>query len=82
MSACRPPPAPSWAMDDGDRAAELARRDREAGLARALAGARREPSGPAGVDCIDCGVPIPPARRRAMPAARRCVECQALRDSA
>lgn len=26
--------------------------------------------------CADCGVPIPLARRRALPSATRCVECQ------
>jgi phage/conjugal plasmid C-4 type zinc finger TraR family protein len=27
--------------------------------------------------CADCHEPIPPARRRALPSAHRCVECQA-----
>lgn len=27
-------------------------------------------------DCIDCGNPIPPRRRAAMPSARRCIACQ------
>lgn len=27
-------------------------------------------------DCIDCGRPIPVARRRACPSATRCITCQ------
>lgn len=29
-------------------------------------------------DCEDCDKPIPPARKAAMPAARRCAGCQAI----
>ncbi len=28
------------------------------------------------MDCQDCGSPIPPARRWAMPGCVRCVQCQ------
>lgn len=31
-------------------------------------------------ECEDCGEPIPEARRRAMPNARRCVACQEAAD--
>lgn len=40
----------------------------------------RLPSGPGETHCQDCGDEIPEARRRAMPAARRCVHCQADQD--
>jgi phage/conjugal plasmid C-4 type zinc finger TraR family protein len=30
--------------------------------------------------CVECGEEIPEARRRALPAARTCVACQAERD--
>jgi phage/conjugal plasmid C-4 type zinc finger TraR family protein len=47
----------------------------------ALASARaRMPSGEGLADCEDCGEPIPPARRRALPGARTCVGCQSERD--
>lgn len=31
-------------------------------------------------DCTDCGEPIEPARKRAMPSARRCISCQTKRE--
>ncbi|MGJ8526881.1 hypothetical protein LMG33818_002644 [Halomonadaceae bacterium LMG 33818] len=31
-------------------------------------------------DCIDCGEDIPEARRKALPFARRCVDCQSMRE--
>jgi RNA polymerase-binding transcription factor DksA len=31
--------------------------------------------------CDDCGEPIPPARRKALPGARTCVACQSARDA-
>jgi phage/conjugal plasmid C-4 type zinc finger TraR family protein len=31
--------------------------------------------------CVECGEEIPEARRRAMPGARTCVQCQSGRDS-
>lgn len=40
----------------------------------------RLPSGPGTIDCEECGEEIPEARRRAMPGARLCVQCQASRD--
>lgn len=27
-------------------------------------------------ECEECGTPIPPARREAVPGVRRCIECQ------
>lgn len=32
-------------------------------------------------DCVECGEPIPDARRRALPSARTCIDCQSGRDS-
>ncbi len=41
----------------------------------------RLPSGPGTEDCIECGEPIPEARRKAVPGVTTCVSCQAGRDS-
>ncbi|MFO7858049.1 MAG: DksA/TraR family C4-type zinc finger protein [Ectothiorhodospiraceae bacterium] len=38
------------------------------------------PSGASRSDCLECGEPIPEARRRAVPGVSLCVECQAERD--
>jgi len=38
--------------------------------------ARAQLLGEGSEDCEDCGRPIPPARREAMPSATRCVVCQ------
>lgn len=56
-------------MDEADRAEALI----EATTANALARiqAAQQQAGQA-----DCGEPIPPARRKANPAAIRCVDCQ------
>ena len=35
------------------------------------------PKGPGTLNCLDCGYPIPEARRKAMPGTTHCVECQA-----
>lgn len=32
-------------------------------------------------ECEECGEAIPAARRRALPAARTCVQCQSARDA-
>lgn len=42
----------------------------------AIARIRAGLAGPGEVDCIDCGHPIPPARRAALPSAQRCIGCQ------
>ncbi|GAB4197823.1 MAG: hypothetical protein OHK0024_36760 [Thalassobaculales bacterium] len=62
--------------DDGDRAAALAQEQRDDGIAAA----RRALEGRGQSVCEDCGRIIPPARRRALPAATRCLACQALRE--
>ncbi len=38
------------------------------------------PSGPGRVHCEECDVPIPEARRKAMPGVRLCVPCQEAHD--
>lgn len=40
----------------------------------------RMPTGPGRAACLECGDPIPEARRRAMPGAVTCVFCQSGRD--
>ena len=45
-------------------------------LARALL-----PSGESAEHCDDCGEPIPPRRREAIPGVRTCVACQSERDA-
>jgi len=32
------------------------------------------------IDCIDCGIEIPKARKEAVPSAKRCIDCQSLKD--
>ncbi len=41
----------------------------------------QQPSGESAVDCIDCGEPIPEARRQALQGVQRCVDCQEKVDS-
>jgi len=40
------------------------------------------PSGESAEECDDCGEPILPKRRAALPGVRTCVGCQSLRDKA
>ena len=50
-------------------------------IADSVAYARaRLASGEGAADCVECGEPIPEARRKALPSARRCVQCQSGRD--
>ena len=35
----------------------------------------RMPVGEGTRDCVECGEPIPDARRRALPSARTCIDC-------
>ena len=49
----------------------------------AVAAARaRTPKGQSAEFCDDCGEPVPPRRREALPGVRTCVACQADRDTA
>jgi len=40
----------------------------------------RIPAGEGSAECVECGEDIPAARRRAMPGATTCVNCQSGRD--
>jgi phage/conjugal plasmid C-4 type zinc finger TraR family protein len=46
-----------------------------------LAARARMPTGEGTDHCVECGEEIPEARRRALPGARTCVQCQSGRDS-
>lgn len=59
-------------MDEADRAEALI----EATTANALARIHAAQQQAGQVNCADCGEPIPPARRKANPAAIRCIDCQ------
>jgi phage/conjugal plasmid C-4 type zinc finger TraR family protein len=61
-------------MDFHDRASEVEDTQREEALARQARAAALEQPGDR--ICSDCGTEIPLARRRALPSARRCVDCQ------
>jgi len=41
----------------------------------------RMPAGEGATHCDECGEPIPEARRKALPGARTCVQCQSGRDA-
>jgi phage/conjugal plasmid C-4 type zinc finger TraR family protein len=41
----------------------------------------RMPAGDSARFCEECGEPIPPARRKALPGVRTCVPCQSGRDA-
>jgi RNA polymerase-binding transcription factor DksA len=58
--------------------AAMVEMERDAGIARARAALETAPAD----HCVDCRDPIDAARRAAMPLARRCVRCQAIRDHA
>ena len=45
-----------------------------------LAARARLPAGEGTDQCVECGDEIPEARRRALPGARTCVQCQSGRD--
>ena len=40
----------------------------------------RMPIGEGAIHCVECGEEIPDARRRAMPGARTCINCQSAID--
>jgi phage/conjugal plasmid C-4 type zinc finger TraR family protein len=46
-----------------------------------LAARARLPAGEGTSHCVECGAEIPQARRRALPGARTCVQCQSGRDA-
>jgi phage/conjugal plasmid C-4 type zinc finger TraR family protein len=67
--------------DEFDQAQQREEADRQDALDRVLADRRRMDAKGA-VDCIDCGDEIPKARRRVVPGARRCVQCQSAHERA
>ena len=54
----------------------------DASVADAVKRARNEMASGAGLlECEQCAAIIPPARRKAVPGVRRCVDCQEAKDS-
>ena len=52
-------------------------------LAAALRQHQARASAPPGIGvCVTCGDPIAPARLRALPSARQCIECASKRTAA
>ena len=62
----------AMSFDEADRANLLAEREREASIA-AIQGLTAMKGR---ATCADCDEPIEPARRKANPAAVRCIACQ------
>lgn len=60
----------------GNRDFDLADQMAEAERSSAIFAAQRALSGAGALDCIDCGLEIPEARRKATPSAKRCIVCQ------
>lgn len=42
---------------------------------------RSGPQGESAEDCVECGEPIPEARRTALPGVKLCIDCQQERDA-
>jgi phage/conjugal plasmid C-4 type zinc finger TraR family protein len=59
--------------------ADLAQIEIEYLLDRTLSQVHR-PAGQSAHACIDCGAPIPEARRRAVSGCVRCVDCQEIEE--
>jgi len=60
-------------MDEIDRIQEL----EDTRLAERLAAIQKELEKPAeSIDCVECGFEIPEERRKLLPHATRCVDCQ------
>ena len=64
-------------MDIIDHASEREMADRELALAARLV---HRASGVSASHCLDCGEPIPPERRRALPGVTLCVDCQSRKE--
>lgn len=60
-------------IDDANAAADLH-------LAAAISNRDRGQTGPGSDECADCGEPIPPERRAAVPSATCCAFCQGQRE--
>ena len=65
-----------------DQAQEREEAERDAALASFRRGPEAALDVPSTGVCIDCGDDIAPARRQALPHARRCIDCQELRERA
>ena len=61
-----------------DRAQSLEEAQRERAI---QAQAMRSGSGPALMQCMDCGEGIPEMRRRAVAGCRRCIDCQTMAEA-
>ena len=66
----------------GERAIEQAEAMVTAERDKAIADIRALLAEPGADDCEACGNMIPKGRREAMPSARRCAECETLRERA
>ena len=64
-------------MDFADHAAEREAIHRQESLARARS---YQNAGISRLFCLACGEPIPEARRRAVPGAQYCIQCQTEQD--
>ena len=58
-----------------ERNHELAARNTERARDAAVSRASATLAGEGANECVQCGEPIPAARRAAMPSAKRCVAC-------
>ena len=65
-------------MDEVDWVQELVDEERRSLIRRHLRATGG--IGEAAANCIDCGEPIPLARRQALPHVRLCVSCQSERE--
>lgn len=66
--------------DEADQAQTYEQRDRDHGLARALAPPSEPPRRSSAGTCETCRDPIEPERLAVQPAARRCFCCQESRE--
>lgn len=64
-------------MDIADQASDREMADREFALAAQRAA---HPAGRSASHCLDCGAPIPEARRQAVPGVTLCVECRTAQE--
>lgn len=72
--------AGGWARDDAvNDQIEISTAE---AVARARSRAAQAGARVSATDCVDCGEPIPEARRMALPGVQLCVECQGDRDRA
>jgi len=63
-------------MDDADKADIEIEREKE----RKLAEIKKLQEDSGIIFCLDCEIEIPKARKEAVPSAKRCIDCQSLKD--